>query len=162
MNEHDVFIRMSQALAEEAAANGNHPFGALLVKDGVVLLTALNTVHTSHDVTAHAELNLVRQASGMYEAGFLADCILYTSTEPCAMCTGGIVWSGIGHIVYSCPAELLGEITGSGRFVVPCRELLGYASRPLTVTGPILPDTAAAFHRRYWPTYTHTSLPREP
>ena len=158
MNEHDPFIRLSHKLAESAAANGNHPFGALLVKDGAVLLTALNTVHTSHDVTAHAELNLVRQASGMYSADFLADCCLYTSTEPCAMCTGGIVWSGIGHIVYSCPAALLGEITGSGRFVVPCRDLLKYASRPLTVTGPILPDDAAALHRRYWPTYTHTGI----
>ena len=75
--------------------NGDHPFGALLVKDGEVVLTAVNTVNTDHDNTRHAELNLVSQAMRQFDADFLADCVLYTSTEPCAMCAGAIYWAGI-------------------------------------------------------------------
>ena len=149
---HTPFIRQTLQLAQEAVDRGDHPFGALLAKDNQVLLTAHNAIYTSKDVTAHAELRLVRKAYGRYDAAFLADCILYTSTEPCAMCTGAIVWAGIGHIVYSCSAALLGEITQLGRFVVPSRDLLTYARWPPEVSGPVLEEESAAIHRAYWPT----------
>ena len=63
MYEHEMFIKQVYQLAREAVAQGNHPFGALLVRDGVVILTAVNSIHTDHDVTRHAELNLISQAS---------------------------------------------------------------------------------------------------
>ena len=151
MSEHDQMMRQSLLVAREAMASGDHPFGAILVRDGAVLLTARNTIFSGSDVTAHAELNLVRQSTERYDAEFLAGCTLYTSTEPCAMCTGAIVWSGIGGIVYGCPAEKLGEITGEGRFVVPCRHILAYAKAPPQVTGPILEEETAAIHHSYWP-----------
>ena len=77
-------------LARRARENGNHPFGALLVDArGVVVLEAENSVLTESDCTNHAELNLVRAASRMFDQASLRDCTLYTSTEPCAMCAGG-------------------------------------------------------------------------
>lgn len=147
---HEPFIRQCYELARQAAANGDHPFGALLVKDGQVILTAVNTIFSEHDITRHAELNLVSQACRRLDADALAQCTLYTSTEPCAMCAGAIFWAGIPAIVYGCDAVSLGEIA-SGRFVVPSRELLGRATRPTTIIGPILLDEGRAIHQAYWP-----------
>ena len=58
----ESLVRRAIALAREARAAGNHPFGALLAIDGAVVLTAKNTVHTDKDATAHAETNLVAGA----------------------------------------------------------------------------------------------------
>ena len=147
--QHEEFIRQAIALANEARANGDHPFGALLVKDGEVILTAVNTVNTNRDPTHHAELNLVSQAARQFDAATLAQSILYTSTEPCAMCTGAIVWAGVPTIVYSCSGVGLGEIAGGG-FVVPSRQLLAIAGHPTAVIGPILEAEGVAAHAGFW------------
>ncbi|MEM7113452.1 MAG: nucleoside deaminase [Chloroflexota bacterium] len=147
--EHESFIRQAIELAREARANGDHPFGALLVKDGVVLKTAVNTVNTQNDPTHHAELNLVSASARQFDADTLAQSILYTSTEPCAMCAGAIFWAGISTIIYSCAGTTLGDMTG-GLFVVPSRELLAKATRPTTVIGPILEAEGIAVHEGFW------------
>ena len=149
MNEHETFIQETYLLAKKAQENGNHPFGALLVLAGEVILTAENTVFTDHDITRHAELNLVSKAAIELDSERLWQSILYTSTEPCAMCTGAIFWSGISTIVYGCSATRLGEIAG-GTFVVPCRDLLRFGKREILVIGPILEDQGAAIHRNFW------------
>jgi tRNA(Arg) A34 adenosine deaminase TadA len=146
---HEKFIKKTYDLAISAQEKGNHPFGALLVIDNQIVLTAENTVNTDHDVTRHAELNLVSKASQQLDEEELSKAVLYTSTEPCAMCTGAIFWAGISHIVYGCSAEALGNIAG-GSFVVPCRELLKYGKREVTVTGPILQELGAEIHRNFW------------
>src|SRR5215813_13301572 len=117
---HAELIRESIRLADAAVVKGNEPFGALLVKDSQVLLRAENTIRTGHDMTNHAEMNLVRLALTQYDVEFLKDCILYTSTEPCAMCAGAIYWSGIGQVVFGCSEKRLGQIAGAG-LDVPCR-----------------------------------------
>ena len=95
-------------LARRSREKGNHPFGSLLVDtSGEVVLEAENTVVTGHDVTGHAELNLVRAASMEFEVEALGRSTLYTSTEPCAMCSGAIYWSGIGRVVYALSSEQL-------------------------------------------------------
>jgi tRNA(Arg) A34 adenosine deaminase TadA len=90
MNVDERHLRQAIELAARARANGNHPFGSLLTDAiGDVVLEAENTVLTGRDCTGHAELNLVRAASQKYDpAAFLRACTLYTSTEPCAMCSG--------------------------------------------------------------------------
>jgi tRNA(Arg) A34 adenosine deaminase TadA len=151
---HEPYIRQCYDLARQAAGNGDHPFGALLVYEGEVALTAVNTVHSHRDVTQHAELNLVSQAGRLLGYTALADSILYTSTEPCAMCTGAIFWAGIPTIVYGCSAESLGQIAG-GSFVVPSRQLLAKATRPTHIIGPILEAEGIVIHQAYWPTFVN-------
>ncbi len=149
MNEHKIFIKQVYQLAREAVAQGNHPFGALLVRDGAVVLTAVNSIHTDHDVTRHAELNLVSQASRQFASEILADCTLYTSTEPCAMCAGAIFWAGIPTVVFGCSAAALGEIAG-GSLVIACEEILGRGQRPTAVIGPVLEAEGIEIHKQYW------------
>ena len=142
--------------AKNAVENGNHPFGAVLAdREGNLLLEAENTVVTDGDVTGHAETNLVRAASRQFDAGFLAGCTLYASTEPCAMCAGAIYWGNISRVVYGLSQARLYEIVmGEGStegFRLSCREVLSRGSRIVHVSGPHLEDEAALIHKEFWP-----------
>jgi tRNA(Arg) A34 adenosine deaminase TadA len=143
------FVRRSLQIAADAVSHGNHPFGALLVRDGRILLEAENTIFTEHDLTNHAELNLVRLAVHQYDPAFLEDCILYTSTEPCAMCSGAIYWSGIGTVIYACSAKQLAEFAGE-HLAVPCSDIFAKGIRKVIVRGPLLEDEAIHVHATYW------------
>ncbi|MBM3679302.1 MAG: nucleoside deaminase [Actinobacteria bacterium] len=153
--DHDAHLRRAIALASSAREHGNHPFGSLLVDaTGVVLLEAENTVVTERDATGHAELNLVRRASALHDFDTLSFCTLYTSTEPCAMCTGAIYWSGIGQVVYALGgdqlAAIVGDVDGTGMLALSCREVLARGDRPVAVDGPHLFTEAAAAHDGFW------------
>ena len=150
VSQQDEFLRQAIELARQARLAGNHPFGALLVLDGNIVLTAQNTVATDRDPTAHAETNLVAAAVRQMSADQIRRSVLYTSCEPCAMCVGKIYWAGIRSIVFALSSEELAVFAG-GDFLVPCRELLARASEPLQVVGPLLPDEARKVHVGFWP-----------
>ncbi len=149
MHLHETYIRACYRLAEQAVANGNHPFGALLVHDGKIILTAENTVETDRDVTAHAELNLIRAASQKFWPKMLSECTLYTSTEPCAMCSGAIYWQMVRRVVFGCSSARLTEIAGGG-LPISCREIFIHGTEPTTVIGPVLEEEGIAIHEQYW------------
>lgn len=143
------------AVADQARAGGNHPFGAVLADvHGHVLLEAGNTVVTQRDVTGHAELNLVRLASRGFDALTLAGCTLYSSTEPCAMCAGAIYWSGIGRVVYALSQKDLHRFTGADpenpTMHLPARDVLAAGQRRVQVEGPVDLPQAAAVHEGFW------------
>jgi tRNA(Arg) A34 adenosine deaminase TadA len=148
-SEHEVFIQRSLELAQQAVESGNHPFGALLVHDGKVLLEAENTVNTDHDCTRHAELNLVSQASQRFDLDTLKQCTLYTSTEPCAMCSGSIYWAYIPTVVYACSAKTLAEIAG-GNLLLACEEVFARGQRPVEVIGSVLEAESVKIHQAFW------------
>lgn len=151
MEDHSPFLREAIALSKSAITNGGEPFGAVLVKDGKVILRAENNVFAGKDFTNHAELNLIKMATKQYDPAFLADCTLYTSTEPCAMCAGAIYWSGVGRMVFACSETRLGEIAGIG-LDVPSRAILETGARKVTVIGPTdLEEDAAMVHQAFWP-----------
>jgi len=82
------------------------PFGALIVdKDGKILAVASNSVLKDHDPTAHAEINAIRQASAKIGNHDLAGCTIYTTSYPCPMCLGAIIWANIRNVVYGCRKE---------------------------------------------------------
>jgi tRNA(Arg) A34 adenosine deaminase TadA len=147
-------LRTAIAVSNRAVANGNHPFGAVLVDPaGTVVLEAENTVVTGRDVTGHAETNLVRLAGGL-SRDELRGHTLYTSCEPCAMCSGAIYWAGIGRVVYGLAETDLLAITGSHpdnpTLSLPCRTVFAAGQRPTTVIGPLLADEASEPHRTFW------------
>jgi tRNA(Arg) A34 adenosine deaminase TadA len=151
----ETLIRHALEIARRAIANGNHPFGALLADaSGAVLLEAENTVDTARDPTGHAETNLVRLAGARFSKAELAGMTLYTSTEPCAMCSGAIYWAGIGRVVYGLSEAGLLELTGDNpsneTMHLPCREVLSRGQRIVQIVGPLLEDEAARVHAGFW------------
>ena len=149
------FLRIAIDVAEKARAHGNHPFGAILV-DGAdrVILEAENTVITAHDCTGHAETNLVRLACAAFPAETLRQCTLYTSTEPCAMCSGAIFWSGIPRVVFALSEQGLKEFIegqpGAEYFQLPSREVFARGNHIVEVTGPLIEDEARRVHVGFW------------
>lgn len=146
---HEQFIKHSIALAQQARDRGNHPFGALLVKDGEVILTAENTVNTGRDATHHAELNLVSQASQMFDIQTLSESVLYTSTEPCAMCTGAIYWAGIRSVVFGCSNQALLRLSGQG-LSISSEVIFASGTDETDVVGPLLEQDALTVHAGFW------------
>ena len=149
MTEHVTFVRQCIDLATQAVRLGDEPFGALLVADGQVILTARNLVATESDQTRHAELVLISEACRRFSAEKLARATLYASTEPCAMCCGAIYWAQIPRVVYGCLAVALSSLT-HGSLVIPSRQLFSRGRRHVEVLGPVLEAEALAVHRAYW------------
>ncbi|KAL6060356.1 Nucleoside deaminase [Balamuthia mandrillaris] len=169
---HHELIRQSIELARSAASKGNHPFGALLVDKatGKVILTAENTVVTERDRTRHAELNLMSAACKELDNATISRSILYTSTEPCCMCTGAIWWTGVRTVIFGCSSRLLADIYDDAREAngekiqrssevegihVPCGDLFNRKSHQVDVIGPLLEDEARTVHDAYWPKFVH-------
>lgn len=115
MNKLDIennWLDQTLALSNMSVEEGNHPFGALLVIGDDKVLDAKNNVNTEQDVTCHAEMNLVRRACQTLTQAQRKQAVLYTSTEPCAMCAGAIYWSGIKQVVFACSGKKLNDIAG--------------------------------------------------
>ena len=150
-----TYLRTAMDLARRSRRRGNHPFGALLVDaDGVVAAEAENTVVSEQDVTGHAETNLVRIASRRFDRAYLRSCTMYTSTEPCAMCSGAIYWSGISRVIYGLSEAGLLKLTGSHEdnptMSLPCRDVFAHGQGSIKVVGPALEDEARGVHDGFW------------
>jgi tRNA(Arg) A34 adenosine deaminase TadA len=148
-----AWVRRAIALAAQSRAGGNHPFASLVVDaEGNVLAEAGNAHNV--DCTCHAEMNAVRVASAKYSAAQLRTATLYSSAEPCAMCAGGVYWSGIGRVVYGLSEARLLALTGNHlenpTLSLSCREVFARGQRQVEVTGPLLEDEAAAVHAGFW------------
>ncbi len=85
---------------EGMLANDGGPFGAVIVKDDEIIASGHNMVLQSNDPTAHAEMNVIRDASLKLKSFDLSECELYTSCMPCPMCLGAIYWARIAVVYY--------------------------------------------------------------
>ncbi|MFF7356327.1 MULTISPECIES: nucleoside deaminase [Streptomyces] len=104
----ESLLRRAIAIAARAVTLGDAPYGSLLAgPDGAILAEAHNTVRRDDDITAHPELKLARWAARELTPDTAAHTTLYTSCQPCGMCAGGIVRSGIGRVVYALSTEQL-------------------------------------------------------
>jgi tRNA(Arg) A34 adenosine deaminase TadA len=149
-------LRRAIALAAEARADGRHPFGSLIVNavGEVVVEGKNNAVRPAGEPTQHAETVACSAAAKLLSNEELANCTLYTSTEPCAMCAGAIYWVGIGRVVYALPEQGLLKFTGNDEenptLDLPCREVFARGQRVVRVDGPFLEEEAAVVHAGFW------------
>ena len=98
MNEYmKIVIELSE---DNLKTNAGGPFGACIVKDGVIIGKGSNQVLKSNDPTAHAEIVAIREASKNINSYDLSGCILYTSCYPCPMCLSAIIWANIKKVYY--------------------------------------------------------------
>jgi tRNA(adenine34) deaminase len=88
------------ALAREAAARGEVPVGAVIVKEGIIVGRGFNLPIGGHDPTAHAEIAALRDAAGRLGNYRLVNCDLFVTIEPCVMCAGAIMHARIRRLIY--------------------------------------------------------------
>ena len=156
MNNID-YLRRANEQAKKARQNGNTPFGAVLVSpEGEILMEQGNAEKDLGDATAHAEMTLASRASRTYPKEYLKDCTLVTTVEPCPMCTGGIYWANIGHIVYGIKEAQLLEMTGADEknptFRMGADKVIAAGQKDISVEGPFpeVADEIAAVHQGFW------------
>lgn len=150
-------LKRCAEISRQSREAGNTPFGALLAgKDGSILLEQPNIEITKGKCTGHAETQVAERASQLYSKDFLAECTLYTTAEPCAMCAGAIYWAGIGRVVYGMSEKDLLAHTGGDpqnpTFDLPCREVFARGQKKIEVVGPFpeLVEEIAEVHKGYW------------
>jgi guanine deaminase len=101
-----AFLHRAIELAVQNASTGQLPFGALVVRDGDILGTGVNTELRDLDPTGHAEVGAVRSACRELGTLTLPGAVLASSCEPCALCHATAVLAGISRVVYAAPKEL--------------------------------------------------------
>ena len=101
MNQDMKFMQMAIDLSVAAAEHGNEPFGAVLVKNDEVVYSNENQIYTMHDPTFHGEAGLIRRFCAETGITDLSDYTMYSSCEPCLMCSGAMVWAKLGRLVYA-------------------------------------------------------------
>lgn len=155
--EHTYYLKKAIEISIRSRKNGNTPFGAVLVDSkGNIIEEQENVEITEHKCTGHAETMLAEKASKKYTRDFLWNCTLYTTVEPCAMCTGAVYWGNIGTVVYGMKEMTLLEMTGNNEqnptFDMPCREILERGQKDIMVLGPFpeVEEEIARVHRGYW------------
>ncbi|MDA3819234.1 MAG: nucleoside deaminase [Candidatus Delongbacteria bacterium] len=97
----EKFMQKAIQLAKDNIPSGNGPFGAVIVKDGVIIAEASNAVTQTNDPTAHAEINAIRKATEKLKTFDLSGCEIYASCEPCPMCLGAIYWARLDKLYFA-------------------------------------------------------------
>ncbi len=143
---HERHLERACELAEAAAARGDEPFGTVLVRDDEVVAEAKNRVVTDDDVRGHPELDLAAEAVRAFTPDERARTVMYTSTEPCPMCSGGLRYAGLGRVVYSVGSDEVAAFTGRGEPTVRSAEILDGVTE---VVGPVANDRGRRVHEAY-------------
>ncbi len=111
--EDKTFMREAIRLSKLAVEHGNEPFGAVLVKDDKIVFSSENQIYTKHDPTFHGEAGLIREFCVQIGITDLHEYTLYSSCEPCFMCSGAMVWVKLGRLVYGASNDDLERILGN-------------------------------------------------
>jgi tRNA(Arg) A34 adenosine deaminase TadA len=94
-------MRRAIAISRDMVEQGGGPFGAVIVKDGVIIAEGGNRVASSNDPTAHAEIVAIRAACAALSSFSLRDCEIYVSCEPCPMCLAAIYWARLDRVYFA-------------------------------------------------------------
>jgi tRNA(Arg) A34 adenosine deaminase TadA len=144
----EFFLRRAMALAREARIQGEVPIGAVLVLDGVLVHEAHNRDIARADPTQHAELSLISEYCRAERRLTLDGFTLYSSAEPCVMCSGAIKWARITRVVFGVSQAMLQQLSG-GRLKPSCASIVNTGYRQIEIVGPLLADEGLAVFEGY-------------
>jgi tRNA(adenine34) deaminase len=113
MHDDDYFMQRCSVLAERAVVNGNSAIGSVIVKDNQIISEGEEAVSSKKDITCHAEIEAIRLAVKQLNTTDLSGCILYSTHEPCIMCSYAIRYYKITKVIYRDEANSLGGISSS-------------------------------------------------
>ena len=136
--DREEYMRLALELAREAAERGEVPVGCVIAgPDGTVIGRGRNRREETHDATAHAEVEAIREACAARGDWRLDDCALYVTLEPCPMCTGAIINARIPTLVFGAREEVSGSC---GSVIDLFQERYGH--RPAVFAGVLAEDCA--------------------
>ncbi|EAW37791.1 nucleoside deaminase [Lyngbya sp. PCC 8106] len=136
-------------IALEEAKKGDMPYGAVLVKEDQIVVQGHNTAQRDNDVTAHAEINVLRQftlENKSYSIDALKGYTLYTTCEPCPMCAAACVWVGLSEIVFGASTQQLIQL-GSQQIDLSCEAVVKKGFQDIKITQGILAEDCLALFK---------------
>jgi tRNA(Arg) A34 adenosine deaminase TadA len=139
----EFFLRRAIAQARDARGQDEEPIGAVLVLDGAIVAEAHNRDIARCDPTQHAELILLSEYCRAEQRLALDGFTLYSSAEPCVMCSGAIKWARISRVVFSVSQAMLQHYSG-GRPKPSCASIINSGYRQIEIVGPMLAEKGLA------------------
>ncbi len=140
-----VFMREALDLAAQAAAGGEVPVGAVVVKDGVVIGRGSNRPIGANDPTAHAEVVALRDAAARLGNYRLTGCEIYVTLEPCAMCVGAMLHARLGRVVFGAADPKTGACGGAVSLSSEAK-----LNHQTSFSGGVLADECGALLKRFF------------
>jgi len=133
MKTDDFFLRRCSELAKKAAEKGNSAVGAVIVKDEQIISEGEEAATTRNDITCHAEIEAIRLAVKNLKTNNLSGYTLYSTHEPCIMCSYAIRFYRITKVVYLHKADYLGGVSSSMPLLITDQLPSHWGNAPLTV-----------------------------
>ena len=113
MKDDKYYMQRCHVLGERATAKGNAPVGAIIIKDDEIISEAEEAGKSKNDITCHAEIEAIRIAIKKLKSQDLSGCIMFTTHEPCVMCSYVIRFHKIKKVVFQNAVDYLGGVTSS-------------------------------------------------
>ncbi|QDP25875.1 nucleoside deaminase [Bradyrhizobium cosmicum] len=151
MTEDERYMREALRVARAKGTDPSlSPIGCVIVLDGKVLAASRNQVAEHHDAVAHAEIEAIRAAGAGFENGEIRGATLYTTLQPCGMCTMASIWSKVSRIVYGAGRDDVHKMYFEARHI----DTLDFVSKAyrddLSIEGGVLRDDCARLYYRPW------------
>ena len=137
------FMRRCIELAAMAGERGDSPVGCVLVSGGEVVASGIEASRAKRDVTCHAEIEAIREASAARGSQDLSDCTLYTTHEPCVMCAYVIRYARIPRVIFGVASGALGGAGGRYALLLDA-SIAGWGDPPVVVRGVLGEECVAA------------------
>lgn len=134
---HEKCMRLAIHKAREGIENGQTPFGACIVKGKEVISCTHNIVWQTMDITAHAEVNAIREACKKLSTVDLSGCVIYSTCEPCPMCFSACHWAKIAKIMYGTRVDDAKKI-GFNELTILNKEMKQFGNSPVEIAGDLL------------------------
>ena len=151
MTKDEEYMREALRVATKAGADPSlSPIGCIITRRGKILAARRNRVAENHDALAHAEIEAIRAAGASFESGELRDATLYTTLQPCGMCTMACIWSKVGRIVFGAGRGDVHNMYFEARHVDTLDFVAKAYRNDLVIEGGILREECAALYYRPW------------
>jgi guanine deaminase len=138
MNPHEL-MKLAIEKCRQGIAAGQSPFGCAIERNGEVISCSHNTVVMTTDITAHAEVNAIREACREIGNIFLDGAIVATTCEPCPMCMSALHWARVDTVYYGATIEDA-DSAGFNELQLPAAELLRIGGSKLKLVPRVLPE----------------------
>ncbi|MBN2433867.1 MAG: nucleoside deaminase [Spirochaetes bacterium] len=134
---------------QQAIACGNPPFSAIITLGDDIIASACNQSRSTGNPLKHAEISAIESAISIHGASILQKAHLISSNEPCPMCIGACIWSGIPIVTYFISQEQVADIRGWGKFM-PARDIAAVDDSGIVINGPIDNIEMRKLHQDFW------------